>query len=271
MDILVLKVFLYGTNNGRIYNCNTYGTIYCVASGNATGGIIYTNNGLIYNCTNYANKTADAYGGGIVCYNNENGIIKKCYNNAKSFKGTLKLAGIAYKNSGIISKCINNSYVGVSNGVGQAAGISMLNDGIVEYCINNGRIEGWQYGGGLICTNTGRLSNSYNIANIDFNWYPAGICPTNTGIISNCYNLGKMWGSRSCATADSNISNSYSLKINENLAGSNYTNCSFRTEAELKSDEQITLLNTGNTETVWVKDTKGINNGYPILAWQLEN
>ena len=39
---------------------------------------------------------------------------------------------------------------------------------------------------------------------------------------------------------------------------------------QLKSDEQITLLNEGNATEVWVKDTGNINNGYPILKWQLE-
>ena len=44
----------------------------------------------------------------------------------------------------------------------------------------------------------------------------------------------------------------------------------YKTEEEMKSGEQIDLLNTGNLEKVWVRDTQGINNGYPILIWQLE-
>ena len=234
--------------------------------------MFYINKGLIYKFNNYTTISCNNNTGAIVYCNEKTGIIRECYNNGKSMTGNLALAGISYNNLGTITKTVNNSYVGVSNGVGQVAGISILNDGIVEYCVNNGTIEGWQNGAGIICTNTGRLSNSYNTANTNVTWCSAGICRTNTGSISNCYNLGKIGGAGyPYATADSNISNSYSLKIDGNLAGSNYINCSFKTEEELKSDEQITLLNTGNTEKVWVKDTKGINNGYPILAWQLEN
>lgn len=43
-----------------------------------------------------------------------------------------------------------------------------------------------------------------------------------------------------------------------------------KTEDELKADGMITLLNGNNsgTETIWYKDTKNKNNGYPIFSYQ---
>ena len=37
----------------------------------------------------------------------------------------------------------------------------------------------------------------------------------------------------------------------------------------MKQDSFVELLNNGNEEEIWKKDA-GINNGYPILMWQIK-
>jgi len=53
----------------------------------------------------------------------------------------------------------------------------------------------------------------------------------------------------------------------ENLTISNLES---KSETDMKSKTFIDLLNAGQEEPMFVQDTKGINNGYPILKWQLE-
>jgi hypothetical protein len=42
-----------------------------------------------------------------------------------------------------------------------------------------------------------------------------------------------------------------------------------KTETIMKMQAFVDLLNSSNTETVWVQDTNNINNGYPIFKWQI--
>ena len=38
----------------------------------------------------------------------------------------------------------------------------------------------------------------------------------------------------------------------------------------MKSQAIVDLLNQGQPDQPWSMDTKGINDGYPVLKWQLE-
>ncbi len=75
--------------------------------------------------------------------------------------------------------------------------------------------------------------------------------------IYNCYNVGKLsCNKRGGSTVGTrNVNGGVTKDIN--CATTNAT-------AE--------LLNSGEfSENVWKNDEKGINNGYPILNWQLNN
>ena len=41
-----------------------------------------------------------------------------------------------------------------------------------------------------------------------------------------------------------------------------------KSEADLKSEAMLTLLNAGGETENWQADTKNLNNGFPVLAWQ---
>ena len=106
------------------------------------------------------------------------------------------------------------------------------------------------------------------------NAWAAGIVANNKGNISNCYNIGKAINGL-VGNNEGNIQYCYYLsgssskmQISGNIG--TYEDCSDKTEEELQSKEFLIILNTGNTETMFIQDTNYINNGYPVLKWQLE-
>lgn len=106
------------------------------------------------------------------------------------------------------------------------------------------------------------------------------------GKIYNCYNTANItapgsWGGGIVGSlgwntekAKSYVYNSYTINTTTKIGTNKYgevTNC-YTTEANTKLNE----LNAGiddesgtNTEQPWVADTTNINNGYPILSWQV--
>ena len=47
-------------------------------------------------------------------------------------------------------------------------------------------------------------------------------------------------------------------------------NATPKSMADMKSQAFVDLLNQGQTDQPWSMDTKGINDGYPVLKWQME-
>lgn len=118
------------------------------------------------------------------------------------------------------------------------------------------------------------LEECFHIGDIKTSKEANGICGRygwGTGLVTakNCYNNGNKVAA----------SGEYSMTV----SGKNsYTVNSLVNEEEKKVQSFVDELNTltvtdsegVTTETiqnVWVMDTEGINNGYPIFAWQLEN
>ena len=267
-----------------INNCNVSGKININGIG-IVAGIAGHNMGLIENCSNLADikiegkERKDLAGcniGGIVSSNS--GSIKKCFN-----KGNLDmiLEGNLTKRT-IIS----------------AGGVASSSGKITEECYNLGNINVDFNGSGEqtlevqvggVCGNLGPnqiISNCYNIGNVTANsnkeeLFVAGI--TSKGIsgeespeIKNCYNIGNVYGSCSERKYIGGIASLLSAKITNcyYLNQDNFTNNGAEagtviTEEEMKQDSFVELLNNGNEEEIWKKDT-GINNGYPILMWQIK-
>ena len=98
--------------------------------------------------------------------------------------------------------------------------------------------------------NDGTISNCYNIGNITV----AGIVYNNnsTGIISNSYYL------ENCAS-----------KFYNSNKGTIQEECTSKIEMEMKDRNFVSILNKG--EDVFMHNTNNINNGYPILKWQIDN
>ena len=107
-----------------------------------------------------------------------------------------------------------------------------------------------------------------------------GIIGFNRGEIIDCKNYGKITitssdkygcfvGSISSNNLDSTIDKCYYLST-LGIGGINKVDIENQAEAKtaeyLKSDELLIVLNSESNN--WKKDTKNVNEGYPILSWQ---
>ena len=237
-----------GWNSGEIINCGYKGG-YCYG-GYATGGIVGYNDGKIINCFNRAfvgSNYRTRYSGGGIQYN------------LQAFGG-----GIAARNSGVIEGCFNTGSVyGWSLDdyyIGKIGGIVADNEGSISYCYNTG----------TILQNHGRPDREDCD---DVESIVAGIASRNKGEISNCYNIGILDSDTvayyfGAVPGETGVKNVYF----GDFLYTNYERYGYkeggerRSEVEMKSDRFVGLLNEG--PSLFIKDTEGVNNGYPILKWQ---
>ena len=153
------------------------------------------------------------------------------------------------KDTAVIENCVNNAAIKAtdSKGTGGICG-SSWNDCAIRNCYNTGSI-----------TNTG-------------NFLAGGISGSNEGSIENCYNVGKVKsGNPDMAMAigtnnmNGPVSNCWFL--DGSAAGGGYYPALIEqgkmTSEEMKADSFVLTLGSG-----FVKDTSGINSGYPVLKWQ---
>lgn len=188
----------------------------------------------ITNCANSADVKCVNYGvGGIVSNfqsaDNLYATCAGCYNSGSIYAKSGNAGGIAY---------VINAYSTVMN------------------CFNVGEIGGDNDVLGGIAGSMGqyaKLANCYN----------AGKVMRPEGFLGRM-NMGEILGS----TASEDITNAfYNFETAENMGGvadsDSYGTEGFATE-EMKNNEKfVDMLGAG----VWVVDTEGINDGYPILAW----
>lgn len=141
-------------------------------------------------------------------------------------------------------------------------------------CYNMGHISASDRAGGIVGRCGGSslsVTNCYNTGEITSNNYAAGvIAGSNFGwTISNCYNTGKISGKNlsytgAFTTSDSDAaSNSFYLE-GSIPAGAKTSGATAMSDAAMRT-ELPDKLGADNWKTV-----RGINNGYPVLAWQTD-
>jgi hypothetical protein len=172
---------------------------------------------------------------------------------------------------GIVGKIGKTSY---NNGDGSVGGI-------IENCANFAEIHGTDAKGtgGIAgaAWNGGRINNCYNAGSVANSgaFITGGIAAGNEISVTNCYNVGTVSAGR----------DTFAVALGTNAGGS-FVNCYWlegsapygiwsassrdviyeKTASEMKADAFITELS--GTGSGFVKDENGVNNGYPILAWQ---
>ena len=284
-------------STGDIINCTNKGII--TDEGLSTGGIAGRSKGeKIQNCVNLGsvyggiyNEDSASYSGGIVgaFYGKmiENSINKGIIN----AKG-IRVGGIAGHagTESTITKCIN---VGDINGLSQNGGIVGGLNGTIEKCYNSGTVKGiHRLGGicGIVCNMyESTIKNCYNIGSIipeKSSEYPEseiqylggiiGWMSSNqtSGTISNNYNIGKIETEGKNATYVGGVigllSKTFTIKNNYYIAGIPTTSEELavagesKTEAEMKTEEFLALLNADQETPVWELNPSK-NNGYPSL------
>lgn len=229
------------SQNGEIKNLkikNSY------MNGNRTGGITGYNEGKIYRCK-VENTTIEnnlLWSGGIAAINN--GEIVECSTNlyicGDGLGGIVGENGtsdsrnnLTYSSTvGKVYRCYSNGYIGNLE-VGSIASHNGVygGEGYIYDCYSTAKLEE-------------KFGNRKGGAIVSVQSYQG-----KGGYIYNSYYLNKNCNFTSVAEQDyyGNVTNSYS------------------------NDTTVTASKLNDTSgTAWIDDTQNINNGYPILKWQVE-
>lgn len=290
-----------------IENCKNYGDVYVTARNNYStinvGGIVGStfSNGCtvaitIQGCENHGAVTANfGQAGGIAGAPDDNAIITDCLNAGNvSAISSVKVNGYNLCAAGIagtthyqtqrIERCYNAGTITGST----AGGVVGTNSGAtIDSCYNRGAVivKGdveYRYGGGIMGQQIS--SNIYNSNGIY------------ADPVTNCYNVGtvscdKMTDKTYLGAATGTFfrdfndkpASDFSVYIGEfevyalegtcdKITGNagaysavvSANKMAFKTSAELKADAMLTTLGDA-----FKKDAGNINNGYPVLVWQV--
>ena len=190
-----------------------------------------------------------------------------------------------------VTNCINRATIAGDGNVGGCIGYMkyVTQDQTISGCSNYGSVTANGYCGGILGRGTANggkfnVSNCYNAGTITCTYSQdrtraSAICAGTTNLnLRNSYNYGTISGGRTMVGTDCY----YKAATTNGMA---------RSEADMKTQEFVNLLNTITTTTtttdpetgeevtntttttqdVWVMDTSNINNGYPILSWQAQH
>lgn len=182
------------------------------------------------------------------------------------------------KNVGIESGNISSTGDSVGGIVGRALG-----DTIIENCYNKASINGNSYVGGIVglSDNTIKVENCYNTGSITGNSKVGGIVGSfYKGKINGCYNVGAILGTNYVGEIvgyQKIEKNNYGEVVIGEVTKCYYTNGEGKkgiggiTEGEVEdTTEAITDIDTllTNLGEAFKADVDGINNNYPVLAWE---
>ena len=209
----------------------------------------------------------------------ENSKISNSYNNG-TINGFKSSAGIAstISNNSILENVYNTGNVS-SNGSQFASGLVgyVNSNSVITNSYNIGTINGNYNAGGIVGGLQGTIKNSYNLGIINSSNVTGGIAgqfylnPT----IQHSYNAGTLSSKSGGIIGDIYNTTSYTLKDNYYLKGTaSYGIASSKSDDDnaspLEKDKMPSVLSVINGDDAFVEDTTNINNGYPILKWQLK-
>lgn len=226
----------------------------------------------------------DVGGTGLFACLDDGSMVKNVILGSKSIVTGGELTGglVGQLNGGTVQCCANLATVnsGASFGTGGIAAVA--SEGKIDRCYNGGVINGNSDVGGIVGTAMYgiEITHCYNKGKINApnGWYVGGIVgsayDSGTRIV-NCYNIGEVIAAEGFISKPQPIvgdaenrvlvQNCYFLDngIFEEASG-----VIKKSEEELKSETMITLLNAGEATESWQADSRSLNNGYPVLAWQ---
>ncbi|MDY3929543.1 MAG: S-layer homology domain-containing protein [Clostridia bacterium] len=159
--------------------------------------------------------------------------------------GIAGYAGNGATQTAVIKGCVNNADVtGATKGtVGGIMGYAKYTD--ITDCYNTGSIKGASRAGGIAgqLQNNCTAKNCYNIGSAEGGSTAADICDFlyDSASLANCYYNTKSYGAG---------------------GGTLYSDC-----GKITTSEKL-LENLGNA---FAEDSKNINNGYPVLLWQVSS
>lgn len=254
-----------------ILNCRNYGEI---TSNYNVGGILGIPNAskinTITKCENHGIVRGNR-AGGITSACSDTTEIRQCLNNG-TVTGNTGAGGIVATGSytGLIEQCVNTGTI--TSASGEAGGIAGYSSSEINSCYNTGAVSGNTAGGIVAWQFMDQLPNTHNFV---------------TSKVSNCYTTGTVTGTGTnpvvgAAVGVLHMGNIVSLEqttyrdfqvyalegtcaqsVGQKSENAKDTTA-FKTAAELKSDAMLTTLGDA-----FKKDAGNVNNGYPVLVWQV--
>lgn len=144
----------------------------------------------------------------------------------------------------------------------------------IKGCCNKAEVSGTYAGGILGCHNANKvvveISNCYNTGAISGSSRSGGIAGQHQkGSMSYCYSIGKSKNGI-CGFSNAEVTNCYYLAANTqddmSAPGGTQTGTGYETITDAAA--LLTNLNAG-AEKLFEEDKNNINDGYPVLSWQL--
>lgn len=228
----------------------------------------------------------EAVGGtGLFACLDDGAVVKNLGLGAKTIITGGELTGslVGQMNGGILQCCYSLATINSGSSFGTGGLVAVASHASkVDRCYFAGEISGNSDVGGIVGTAQYgcEIINCYNkgVINAPEGWFVGGIVGSayDTGtLIANCYNLGEVNASESFMSKPEAIVGDAEFKVT-------VQNCYFldngkfeeasgvmkKSEADMKLEAMVTLLNAGDENGYWQADTKNLNNGFPVFAWQ---
>lgn len=257
-----------------IRNCRNYGKI---TSNYNAGGILgfssgwQMNSASVTGCENHGIVYSDGRAGGITSVCSNTAEIHQSLNTG-AVTGNTGAGGIVAMGSynGLVEQCVNTG--AITSASGEAGGIAGYSSSEIDSCYNTGAVSGNTAGGIVACQFMDQLPNTHNFV---------------TSKVSNCYTTGTVTGtgtnpvtgaavgwlhSGNIVSVEQTTYRDFQVYALEGtctqLVGQKSENAkdatAFKTAAELKANAMLTTLGDA-----FKKDAGNINNGYPVLVWQV--
>ena len=203
-----------------------------------------------------------------------------------SFAGTVNgeqqtggiIGCVGLKNN--VERCSNEATVTGTDQVGGIAGADSF--GYIRFCKNTGVIgnESAKQVGGIVgeLQNYAELTASYNTGSVTGKDYTGGIAGKVyvAAMPIGCYNVGTVSPAVYCGGAVGSFGgDDYITKTTGSFyqgplsAAFKANGATERTEAQMKKDSFVAELNRDAYLSCYTKDSKNINNGYPVLNWEI--
>ncbi|MBQ7397417.1 MAG: leucine-rich repeat domain-containing protein, partial [Clostridia bacterium] len=198
---------------------------------------------------------------GLFGYIYDNGQVKAVTLTNSTITGYDCVGGIAGKNYGIITGCVNNALV---SGFEDVGGIVGINYGTVEKCGNTNKINCRGNSGGIVGRNSDMIRNCYNTGDVHTNLYSAGgiVGFNNSGTAEYCWSTGAVTTDYEdnggiAGKNDGALQYCYSAEEPIGSYGSNgtYSYVDTRTAAQFASGEVAYLLGSAWGQTIGTNAT----------------
>lgn len=179
-----------------VKNLNVRGTVTPSGDSGYTGGVAGENRGLISRCTFSGTVRGGGRVGGICGFVAPNGKVEYCTVQG-SVTGVSMTGGVAGENQGVISSCINHSYVNVTSSdpsvnlseLELSADLFTLRSlDAANITTDTGGVAGYSTGMMLSCVNDGIVGCRHIGYNV------GGVAGRSCGFMSGCVNSGQVFG-----------------------------------------------------------------------------